>query len=177
MSSNGAASHLRAETGVLPLRAHLELCCQQFYANRTASYLIVTSPPPPRDPSLSRSHITALSVACELKVTTPPSSSRACWKRALVVAHLFSCPTDPKVWSPRICERHPSRSLNSWQGFHSSAICPHCRSILNPLLSFIAFISAVSHLLFDLQRDHIILISPFTPLHFIRGPGLISPLR
>ena len=27
------ASHLRAETGVLPLRAHLELCCHQFYAS------------------------------------------------------------------------------------------------------------------------------------------------
>ena len=26
-------SHLRAETGVLPLRTHLELCCQQFYAS------------------------------------------------------------------------------------------------------------------------------------------------
>ena len=28
-----AASHLRAETGVVSLRAHLELCCQQFYSN------------------------------------------------------------------------------------------------------------------------------------------------
>ena len=28
-----AASHLRAETVVLPLRAHLEVCCQQFYAS------------------------------------------------------------------------------------------------------------------------------------------------
>ena len=28
-----AASHFRAETGVLPLRAHLELCSQQFYAS------------------------------------------------------------------------------------------------------------------------------------------------
>ena len=46
-----AASHLRAETGVLPLRAHLEMCCQQFYASALQpllpSHLIVTSPPTP----------------------------------------------------------------------------------------------------------------------------------
>ena len=44
----GTASHLRAETGVLPLRAHLELCSQQFYASALQSlhpsHLIVTSP-------------------------------------------------------------------------------------------------------------------------------------
>ena len=47
-----AASHLRAETGAHSLRAHLELCFQQFY-NRAlqpmhSSHLIVTSPPVPR---------------------------------------------------------------------------------------------------------------------------------
>ena len=45
-----AASHLRAETGALPLRAHLELCSQQFYAISALqpllpSHLIVTSTP------------------------------------------------------------------------------------------------------------------------------------
>ena len=44
-------SHLRAETGVLPLKANLELCSQQFYASAfqplQASYLIVPSPPDP----------------------------------------------------------------------------------------------------------------------------------
>ena len=47
-----AASHLRAETGALPLRAHLELRSQQFYASALQplhpSYLIITSPPRPR---------------------------------------------------------------------------------------------------------------------------------
>ena len=49
-----AVSHLIAETGVLPLRAHLELSSQQFYASvlqpMHSSHLIVTScpysPPP-----------------------------------------------------------------------------------------------------------------------------------
>ena len=70
-----AASHLRAETGVLLLRAHLELCCQQFYASALQhihlSHLIVTSGLP------SRPHTIVLSEACELEVTTttPPPSS------------------------------------------------------------------------------------------------------
>ena len=46
-----AASHPRAETGVFPLRAHLKLCSQQFYASALQplhpSHLIVTSPPNP----------------------------------------------------------------------------------------------------------------------------------
>ena len=42
-----AASHLRAETVVLPLRAHLELCCQQFYASALQP-LHPQSPPPQR---------------------------------------------------------------------------------------------------------------------------------
>ena len=43
-----AASHLRAETGVLPQRAHLELCNQQFYASALhPSHQIVTFPHPP----------------------------------------------------------------------------------------------------------------------------------
>ena len=45
------ASHLRAETAVLPLRAHLELCSQQFYANALQpmhpSHLIFTFLPDP----------------------------------------------------------------------------------------------------------------------------------
>ena len=40
----GGASHLRAETGVLPLRAHLELRCQQFYTRLVNPYTPVTSP-------------------------------------------------------------------------------------------------------------------------------------
>ena len=79
-------SHLRAETGVLPLRAYLELCCQQFYASALQplhpSHLIVTSPPNPCPlRGTIRPHTTALSEACELEVTTltppPPSSSGA----------------------------------------------------------------------------------------------------
>ena len=45
-------SHLRAETRVLPLKEHLELCSQQFYAIALQplhpSHLIVTSNPNPR---------------------------------------------------------------------------------------------------------------------------------
>ena len=72
-----------------------------------------------------------------------------------------------------ICERHPSRSLNSWHGFVSLAICPTADRFW--LLSFITFIPAAGLLLPGLQRDHII-ISPFTPLHLTRGPGVVSPL-
>ena len=68
------ASHLRAETGVLPLRAHLELCGQQFYASALQplhpSHVIVTSLPTPAPSGLpSRPHTTAQ--ACESEVTTP----------------------------------------------------------------------------------------------------------
>ena len=57
------SSHLRAENGVLPLRAHLELCSQQFYASALQpfhpSHLIVTSPHNPCPSGLtSRPHIT-----------------------------------------------------------------------------------------------------------------------
>ena len=49
-----AASYLRAETGVLPLRVLLELCSQQFYTSTLQpmlpSHLISTSPPDPCDP-------------------------------------------------------------------------------------------------------------------------------
>ena len=75
-----AATHIRAKTGVLPLRAHLELCCQQFYASALQpihpSHLIVTSPPPTPAPSElpSKPHTTTSSEACESEVTTltPP---------------------------------------------------------------------------------------------------------
>ena len=86
-----AASHLIAETGVLPLRTHLGLCSQQFYASALQplhpSHLIVTFPLPTPASSVlpSRPHITSLSEACELEVTTqtpPPSSTGACWKKA-----------------------------------------------------------------------------------------------
>ena len=50
-----AVSHLRAETGVLPLRAHLELCSQQFYASafqplhpQSPNRHLPTRPPPPQ---------------------------------------------------------------------------------------------------------------------------------
>ena len=39
-------------------------------------------------------------------------------------------PLIPQTWPLRICRRHPSRYLNSWQGCHSSVICPYCRSTL-----------------------------------------------
>ena len=48
------ASHLRVETGVLPLRANLELCIHQFYASALQplhpSHLIVASLPLSRSP-------------------------------------------------------------------------------------------------------------------------------
>ena len=55
-------SHLRAETRVLPLRAHLELCSQVFYASALQplhpSHLIVTSTPEPAPSGLLfRPHI------------------------------------------------------------------------------------------------------------------------
>ena len=47
-----SATHLRAETGVFPLRALLALCCQQFYASALQllhpSHLIITSSSEPR---------------------------------------------------------------------------------------------------------------------------------
>ena len=50
-SSDLEASHLRIMTGVLFLRAHLELCSQQFYASALQpmhpSHIIVTRPPDP----------------------------------------------------------------------------------------------------------------------------------
>ena len=77
-----AASHLRAETGVLPLRTHVELCYQQFYASALKplhpSHLIVTSPPDPSGQP-SSPHTTVPSEACESEVTTltshPPHGS------------------------------------------------------------------------------------------------------
>ena len=42
-------------------------------------------------------------------------------------------------------------------------------------LSFRTFIPAVDSLLPGPQRDHIIHISSFTPLHLTRGPGVTSP--
>ena len=206
-----AASRLRAETGVLPLRANLELCCQHFYASALQPLHSSHLPRP-------RPHTTAHSEACESEVTTltppPPSSSGAYWKRALtpcqtpslwsddrrpsgsrrptrclwllppidpaeqmlprsyqsVLSQLLSghcsrlmsyrhsvvwaddptCPdsrsTDhtvaislavpliPRTWPRGICGRHPSRSLNSWQGWLSLTTCPHCRSTLTTFL-------------------------------------------
>ena len=83
-------------------------------------------------------------------------------------------PYHPWVWpSSSPVQSDPSRSPNSWQGSHSSATCPHCRSISTP--SFITFIPAVGRLFLGHQQDHIILFSPFTPLHLTRSPGVISP--
>ena len=59
-----AVSHLRAETGVLPLRRHLDLCCQQFYAS-TLQPLHPQSPPHPTPASSglpSRPHTSVLRV-------------------------------------------------------------------------------------------------------------------
>ena len=85
-----AASHLRVETGVLPMRAHLKLCCQQFYVSVLQpfhpSHLIVTSspdPPPSQDypPGLVPPHTPR--PASRRWRHQRPSSSGACWKRAL----------------------------------------------------------------------------------------------
>ena len=86
-----AASHLKAETGVLPLRAHLELCCQQFYASTLQplhpSHLIVTSPPDPRPlrSTLQASyHRTLRGLRVRGDDPNPlPHLRGACWKTAL----------------------------------------------------------------------------------------------
>ena len=72
-----AASHLRAETGVLLVRDHLNYAAS---SSMLAPSNPVTSPTPSGLPS--RPHTTAPSEAYELEVTTPPSSLGACWKRA-----------------------------------------------------------------------------------------------
>ena len=81
-----AACDLRAETGVLPLRAHLELCSQQFYARPPSpTHQSHNCHPIPALSGLpSRPHTTTVSEVCESEVTTPkpPPSSGACWKRA-----------------------------------------------------------------------------------------------
>ena len=84
-----AASCLKAETGVLPLRAHLELCWQQFYASALQplhpSHLIVTSPPTP-----SGLGTTAHSKACESEATTltqPPSPHRRSHQQWYLLFH------------------------------------------------------------------------------------------
>ena len=77
--------HLRAETGVLLLKAHLELFSQQFYATALQPmhpcHLIVTSPVP----SAHRPGLTPVSWgASEQKETTPTPllpSLVACWWR------------------------------------------------------------------------------------------------
>ena len=77
------ASHLRAETRVLPLRAHLELCSQQFYA----SALQPSHLPRHLRATLQASYHRALR---GLRVKSdnsndrppPPSTSGACWKMA-----------------------------------------------------------------------------------------------
>ena len=73
-----SASHLRAETGVLPLRAHLELCCLQFYA----SALQPLHPSPIRATLQALYHRTlrGLQVRGD-DPNAPPSSSGACWKK------------------------------------------------------------------------------------------------
>ena len=45
----------------------------------------------------------------------------------------------PWIWPRGICGRHPSMSSISWQGSHSSATCPRCRSILIPFLHNLHF--------------------------------------
>ena len=86
-------SHFRAENGFLLLRAHIELCSQQFFAIGWAD-----------EPSCPDCHSTNNTVA-----------------------HLFSCPTHPTELAPResyVGDTPPGSSVPS------SAICPHCRSIL-----------------------------------------------
>ena len=61
-----ATSHLRAETGVLPLRAHLELCSQKFYDS--------TIPTPAPSGMTTRIHITVSYEACVTTPTPLPSS-------------------------------------------------------------------------------------------------------
>ena len=57
-------------------------------------------------------------------VTSPTTR----WPISLAAPHI------PRTWPPEICGWHHSRLLNSWQGSHSSAICPHCRSTFTPFL-------------------------------------------
>ena len=129
-----------------------------------APYKVLMATSPPIDPAeqlLPRSFRSALSQLrsghCSIPtvtllagpmtppatITTPPTTR---WPTSLAV---------PLIWPEGICGRHLSRSPSSWQGSHSSAICPHCRSI-----SIRFFHNLHSCFLTGLQRDHIILISP-----------------
>ena len=109
-----AASHLTAETGVLPLRAHLEMCCQQFYASALQpllpSHLIVTSPPTPAPTpraTLQASYHRSLR-GLRVRGDDPNSHLRgACWKRA---PSPWPDASSEARWSRRPSDRrHPTR--------------------------------------------------------------------
>ena len=85
-----AASHLRAETGVLLLRVHFELCCQQFYAS---SFLPLHSSHPPNrhlppDPRPFRATLQASyhrTLRClRVRGDDPNAPTHFSWKRALI---------------------------------------------------------------------------------------------
>ena len=114
----------------------------------------------------SYSHSVGLDDDPTCPITAPPTTQ---WPISLAV------PLIPLIWPRRICGRHPFRSLNSWQDYHSSAV--RGGQFLADwfwVLFFITFIPAVGRLLPGQQRDHIFIL-PFTPLHLTRDPGVISP--
>ena len=87
-----AVSHLRPETGVLPLRVHLELWSLQLYASALqlthSSHFIITSPLIlVQWRQYSRARTVDPSEACDSEVTIPMpplSSLGASWERVLI---------------------------------------------------------------------------------------------
>ena len=83
-----ATSHFRVETGVLPLRVHLELCSQQFHASAPPSNQwtpVTSSSPPSPTPAPSgppsSPHFIASSKSCMSELTTPTPASCQLWWR------------------------------------------------------------------------------------------------
>ena len=157
------------EEGAYPLVRHL-------LRGRMIEHLTKCSWPPPLQLSQSNncshgptaapspSSVPATAQGSSPTVTLPapnaaPSTTR--WPTSSAV------PLIPRTWPRAICGRHPSRSLSSWQGSHSSATCPHCRSTSTPFL----------HNLYSRCR----LPPPWPPagphhLHLTLHPHLISPV-
>ena len=88
---------------------------------------------------------------------------KARWHTSLAV------PIIPRTWPRRIC------GLQFLAGLPQFSDLPSLQIDFEYLLSFINFIPVVGLLLPGHQRDHIILISPFTSTSSHRCSGVVSP--
>ena len=143
------------ETGVLPLRSHLELCSQLFYASALKtlhpSHLIGSPPSNPASSGLpSRPHITALSEACELEVTTPnaptliyggvleegtyPLARRLFQGRMIEEPSGLRRPTRHSWPIPPPSPIDPAEQLLPWS--YRSALSQHCSGHCSRLMSY-----------------------------------------